>query len=58
MEEIFYIIKTNYKKSFDFKGRQGRKEFWIFFLFSIFIFYFLVFLIYCYMNNIFFQLND
>lgn len=46
MRWIFHIIKTNYKKSFDFKGRQGRKEFWIFFLFSIFVFYLLVFLIF------------
>ena len=42
MGSIFHIIKTNYKKSFDFKGRQGRKEFWIFFLFSIFVFYLLI----------------
>ena len=45
MKAIFNIIKTNYKKSFDFKGRQGRKEYWIFFLFSLSFFYLLVFLI-------------
>ena len=46
MGSIFHIIKTNYKKSFDFKGRQGKKEFWIFFLFSVFVFYLLMFLMF------------
>lgn len=39
------IIKTNYKKSFDFKGRQGIKEYWIFFLFFILILFLLIFLV-------------
>lgn len=34
---IFHIIKTNYKKSFNFKERQSRFDYWIFILFIIFI---------------------
>ena len=34
---IFHIIKTNYKKSFNFKGRQSRFDYWTFVLFIIFI---------------------
>jgi len=37
MNWIFRIIKTNYKKSFDFKGRQSRFDYWTFVLFIIFI---------------------
>ena len=39
------IILTNYKKSFDFKGRQGIKEYWTFFLFFVLIFFLLIFLV-------------
>ena len=39
------IILTNYKKSFDYKGRQGIKEYWIFFLFFVLIFFLLIFLV-------------
>lgn len=37
MGSIFHIIKTNYKKSFNFKERQSRFDYWIFILFIIFI---------------------
>jgi uncharacterized membrane protein YhaH (DUF805 family) len=37
MKSIFNIILTNYKKSFDFKGRQSRFDYWMFILFIIII---------------------
>ena len=37
MNWIFRIIITNYKKSFDFKGRQSRFDYWVFVLFIILI---------------------
>ena len=39
MWSIFRIIKTNYKKSFNFKERQSRFDYWIFVLFIILITY-------------------
>jgi len=39
MWSIFRIIKTNYKKSFNFKERQSRFDYWTFILFIIFISY-------------------
>ena len=39
MWSIFRIIKTNYKKSFNFKERQNRFDYWIFVLFIILITY-------------------
>jgi len=35
MNLIFNIIKINYIKTFDFKSRQGRMNYWVFFLLSI-----------------------
>jgi uncharacterized membrane protein YhaH (DUF805 family) len=37
MKSSFNIILTNYKKSFDFKGRQSRFDYWMFILFIIII---------------------
>ena len=37
MGSIFNIILKNYKKFFDFKGRQSRFDYWTFVLFIIFI---------------------
>jgi len=42
---VINIIKTNYTKTFDFKGRQGIQEYWIFFLFFILVFFLLIFLV-------------
>ena len=44
MGSIFHIIKTNYKKSFDFKGRQSRFDYWIFLLFLCLISYVVMYL--------------
>ena len=44
MGSIFLIIKNNYKKTFDFKGRQSRFDYWIFVLFIIFITYVVMYL--------------
>ena len=44
MRSIFRIIKNNYKKTFDFKGRQSRFDYWIFVLFIIFITYVVMYL--------------
>ena len=42
---VINIIKTNYTKTFDFKGRQGIQEYWTFFLFFILVFFLLIFLV-------------
>jgi len=44
MWSIFRIIKTNYKKSFNFKERQNRFDYWIFVLFIILITYVVMYL--------------
>jgi uncharacterized membrane protein YhaH (DUF805 family) len=44
MGSIFNIILTNYKKTFDFKGRQNRFDYWTFVLFIIFITYVVMYL--------------
>ena len=44
MGSIFRIIKTNYKKSFNFKERQNRFDYWIFILFIILITYVVMYL--------------
>ena len=44
MGSIFNIILKNYKKSFDFKGRQSRFDYWTFLLFIVFITYAVMYL--------------
>jgi uncharacterized membrane protein YhaH (DUF805 family) len=44
MRMIFNIILTNYKKTFDFKRRQSRFDYWTFVLFIIFITYVVMYL--------------
>jgi uncharacterized membrane protein YhaH (DUF805 family) len=44
MWSIFRIIKKNYKKSFNFKERQNRFDYWIFVLFIILITYVVMYL--------------
>jgi len=45
MNLIFNIIKINYIKTFDFKGRQGRASYWVFFLLSILLLILTTFLV-------------